>query len=159
MSQTLRVKGLKDFNRTLRRIDRSLGKRTQKALKQVASEAADDIKQQIVSQYGAVGRKGARGVRPRARQTKATIALLGSNPVIRGLEFGAIVHHLFGRTVLQRDMRRRVFPEWIGNRYTGARANFGQGYVAAATLNEWVESGRVVTALDQALDQALRDAL
>ncbi|GEM_PF-5020550 len=159
MSQTLRVRGLRDFNRTLKRIDRSLGKRTQKALKQVASEAADEIAQRMTSRYGALGRKGAKGVRPRARQTKATIALLGSNPVVRGLEFGAIVHHVFGRRVLQRDMQRRVFPGWVGNRYTGARANFGQGYVAAATLNEWVESGRVVAALDRALDQALRDAL
>jgi len=159
MTARVEVKGLRELNRDLRRIDRALGKRTQRALKRVSEEVVEDIRSRMTTREGRLGAKGAKGVRARATQRKAKIALLGSNPVIRGLEFGAIVHPVFGRRMLQRDMARRVFPPWVGNRYTGARANFGEGYHVAFVMNEWIESGRVVHRLDEALDLALRDAL
>lgn len=152
---TLEVRGLRELNRALRKVDPSLGKRTQVALKAISTEAAERAQARARSQFGAIGSKGAKGIRPRAKQSKATVALLGSNPVIRGLEFGAIVHPVFGRSRVQSSFKNRVFPPWVGNQSTGARANFGQGYVVAPTMNEMLEEEDVKERLARALDEAL----
>ncbi len=153
----VQVHGLKDLNRALKTIDRRLGKRTQQALKIVASDAADDVKAEFAARFGAIGRKAAKGVRPRARQTRASVVLLGSNPVVRGLEFGANWHWVWGRLVEQDELRRRVYPRWIGNQYRGAQANFGKGYAATKALNDWVQSDKVTRLLAEALDAAIED--
>ena len=151
----VRVKGLSEFNRSLRKVDKALGKRTQVALKSISAEAAAKAQERARSQFGALGAKGAKGIRPRATQTSAKVALLGSNPVVRGLEFGAIVHPVFGRNRVQATFKERVFPFWVGNVHTGERANFGRGYVVAEAMNEMLEEEDVKERIARALDEAL----
>lgn len=54
------------------------------------------------------------GMRPRARQNRATVALLGSNPTIRANVFGAKSHMVFGRRISGSG----PWKPWIGRSWS-----------------------------------------
>ncbi len=139
MVESLVIKGLDEFRRDLRRAHQQLPRALQVAFKNIAVEASGQV-QTAFRSHGRLGAKAASGVRPRASQKSAKIALLGTNPVIRGVEFGAKKHPVFGRFRAQSGFRRRVFPEWVGNQHEGKGATFGKGYVATPALNAYVET-------------------
>jgi hypothetical protein len=57
------------------------------------------------------------GIDHRAYPDKIELRLRASNPFVRALEFGTIVHYVYGRPVLASSMRRRVFAPHSGDGY------------------------------------------
>lgn len=139
MDGGLRIEGLAEFRRDLRRAHKDLPKSIQRAFKSIAEDASKKVQAGFRAR-GPIGAKAAEGVRPRATSRTAKIALLGTNPVIRGVNYGARVHPVFGRRMPQESFSRRVFPPWVGNQHTGPQANFGKGYVAEPILNAYTDT-------------------
>lgn len=136
----LRVEGLKEFQTALRKADKRIPKQIQVAHKGIAKKVADKAQSRMRSLPGVpsgIAAKAAKGIRPRAGQRSASIALLGSNPVVRGVEFGAHILPVFGRRMSQSRFRRRVFPPWSGNQWNkdeGPAA--GVGYAVHPTIRD-----------------------
>jgi hypothetical protein len=120
----LRVEGLAELARELRRIDPRIAKELQRGHKEVSTEISGKAKSKVSALTDASGR-GAAGIRPRATAAKATIALLGSNPFVRAAVMGANTHWVFGRPVPAASMRRRVWQPWVGNDWTPEEGLYG----------------------------------
>ena len=137
---TLKVEGLDELARELRRIDPRLNKELTKAHKEiatkVASKAAGKVSRLGVPRAGAA----AAGIRPRAGQQKATVALLGSNPWVRAVVMGAEQHWVFGRPVLAEGMSRRVFRPWIGADWTPESGLYGVSPAIASSMPNIIDT-------------------
>lgn len=166
MAETaVRVEGLKEFRRELRNIDKSLAAQLSKGHKRIATLVADDAKAKAQSAFG-VHRSQARGIAPRATQTKGRIALnTGRTPRLLAAEFGAAKHWVpagrTGRVLPKRaaTMRRRVFPPWSGNQWVpGEGPTAGVGYAVHPTIRSWVQSGRLAEAYWPNIMAAMADA-
>jgi len=151
----IEVEGLDEFARAMRRVDPRIGKALQKAHKEIAKKVSGKVE-------GAVGGLGspqsgaaARGVRPRAGQKEATIALLGSNKFIRAAVMGTQTHWVFGRPVSAASMMRRVWQPWVGNSWTAEEGLYGVSPAITAAIPSVVET--YSDAIDQALSEAFPD--
>lgn len=157
----LQVKGLAAFRRDLRRIDPRMSKALQVAHKRIAEGRAAEAKGVMSSARGPGGR-ASKGVRPRARQRSASIALLGSNKFVRAMEFGTRFHFLFGNQIRADAMRRRVFPPWVGNQFAGGDwvdgLHGGFGHFVHPAIQRWIDSGGALDELTLAYEQAFREA-
>lgn len=107
------VKGLDDFRRDLRRVDKRLPTALQKAHKKVAQRVAEKGKPAVKNLSSPGGSKAMSGIRGNATQKAARITLLGSNPTIRANVFGTLSHTVFGRSVPGRG----PWKPWIGNKW------------------------------------------
>ncbi len=66
---------------------------------------------------------------------------------------------MFGRPVLARTMRRRVFAPWTGNQWLpGEGPSRGVGTAVNPTIREEVESGRVPGMFLDAVEEAFSEA-
>lgn len=110
MSQIV-VKGLDDFRRDLRRVDKRLPKAIQVAHKKVAQRVADKAKPAVQGLPSPGGSKAMSGIRGNATQKAARITLLGSNPTIRANVFGTLSHKVWGRNVSGSG----PWKPWIGS--------------------------------------------
>jgi hypothetical protein len=140
METQMRVEGLKELQAALRKADKAIPKQLQKAHKSISVEVADKAQSRMRGLPGVPSRvaaKAAKGIRARAGQRSASIALLGSNPVVRGVEFGAHILPVFGRRRSQATFRRRVFPPWSGNQWSaGNGPPAGVGYAVYPVIRE-----------------------
>lgn len=161
------VHGLDAFLRELRKVDPTLAKASQKALKNVSTQVAARGKS-TMSRFHK-GAEAAAGVRPRARQKSASIALLGSNKFVRAAEFGTRYHFLpwgrgrsGGRKLTAGVRMRRVFPPWVGNQFDGGDWIDGlhgrQGHAVQPAIQRWIDSGGALDTLEEMYERAFRDA-
>lgn len=167
MVEPLVAEGLKEFRRDLRKIDPRMGKALQVAHKRIAEgRAAEGRAAMESSPYkqarGAGGYKGgAAGIRPRARQTSSSIALLGGNKFVRALEFGTRYHYLRGWRDAS-SFTRRVFPPWVGNQFSGGDWKDGlhgkSGHFVQPAIQRWIDSAGALDDLEAAYDWAFREA-
>ena len=149
---TLKVEGLDELARELRRIDPRLNKELQKAHKEISTRVAEKASGKVgglgVPRAGAA----AAGIKPRAGQQKATVALLGSNPWVRSVVMGTNVHWVFGRSILAENMSRRVFRPWIGADWTPESGLYGVSPVIAAAMPNIIDTyaDHIMAALSKA---------
>ena len=139
------VKGLDEFRRELRRADKRMPKAFQKANKKVSERVVSRGKPAVRGLSSPGGSIAVGGIRPRARQNRATIAFLGSNPTIRATIFGTRSHMVFGRRISGSGPWR----PWIGTTWTPEQL-YGIGPVIKQTVDRF--------ALDEYLGAVL-DAL
>lgn len=140
MDARVRIVGLDEVRRELRRISPVLSKKLQVAHKAISTDIAEKSKSRMAGLPGPRSSKAAQGIRPRGGQRSAQIALLGSNEFVRAFEFGTRRHWLFGRPVAASSMSRRVFPPWKGNQWdAGDGPARGVGYAVQPTIRENVE--------------------
>jgi len=167
MDAQLRVKGLDRFRRDLRRADPKLAKALQVGNKRIAERVASDSQSRISSSPFPRSADAVRGVRPRARQQSASVALLGSNKFVRAFEFGTRFHPIPMRRGGSRrmeavEMRRRVFPPWVGNKFDGGDWIDGlhgrSGHFAHRAIQEWIDSGGAIEELARMWDEAIGEA-
>jgi hypothetical protein len=109
MSQIV-VKGLDDFRRDLRRVDKNLPKAIGKAHKKIAVRVADKAKPAVRGLPTPGGSRAEAGIRGNATQKAARITLLGSNPTVRANVFGTLSHKVWGRHVTGSG----PWQPWIG---------------------------------------------
>jgi hypothetical protein len=116
VSFSVRIDGLDDVVRDLRRTDRELAKRVKGVTREAGKELLPEVRGAVKGQNVAGTGKAARGVTLSVTRggAAADIVLKGSSPTIRAVEFGTNVHTVFGRRVLAASMRRRVFRPWVG---------------------------------------------
>lgn len=110
----VRIKGLDEFRRELRRVDPRLGKAFQKANKQVSERVADRGRPAVQALPSPGGTVAQSGIRPRAGQRKATIAFLGSNRTIRANILGAKSHWAWGHRIEGSG----PWQSWLGREWT-----------------------------------------
>ncbi len=139
------VEGLDEFRRELRRVDKRAGKAFQKVNKKVSERVVSKGKPAVRGLSSPGGSIAAGGIRPRARQNRATIAFLGSNPTIRATIFGTRSHMVFGRRISGSGPWR----PWIGKSWQPEQL-YGIGPVIKTTMDGF--------ALDEYMDSVL-DAL
>lgn len=108
---TVRVKGLDEFRRELRKVDKNFGKAFGVANKKVGDKVVSAGRPAVKNLPSPGGSVAQEGLRSSAKQTKAVIRLLGSNPTLHATVFGTKSHMVFGRRV---DGPGPWKP-WIGN--------------------------------------------
>ena len=142
------VTGLDQLARELRSVDPRLTKALQKGHKEISTELAQKS-QAAVSGLTDAGGRGASGIRPRAGQKKATIALLGSNAFTFAAVFGTELHWMFGRPYPASQMSRRAWQPWIGNDWTPEEGLYGVSPVISSAIPSILETygDRVMEAL------------
>lgn len=131
--------GLKEIARDARRFDARLGKEMSRANKEISTFVAEKSQRGLAPLRDAGGR-GAAGIRPRATPSKATIALLGSNPFVRAAAMGAELHWVFGRPIPQSAMQRRVWQPWIGNDWTPEEGLYGISPAISSAIPDVLET-------------------
>ena len=99
----IRVRGLDELSRELRRVDPRIKRSTEKATTRIARR----ISQRTGSHLSARARAG-------LTSKENTIVISGTNPTVRQSLFGENTHWVFGRAVPASSMARRVFPPWVG---------------------------------------------
>jgi hypothetical protein len=151
----IEVEGLDEFARAMRRVDPRIGKALQKAHKEIAGKVAGKV-------AGGVDRLGtprasaaAMGVRARAGQKDASIALLGSNKFIRATTMGTRVHHVFGRPIPVARMARPVFQPWVGTDWSAEEGLYGVSPAIRASIPTVADT--YAEAIDEALTEAFPD--
>lgn len=110
-----RIEGIDDLRRTLRGIDRNLGRAIGQANKKVASVYVDRARPKIPN--GQASRTGLeKGISARARQSDIALAIRSTarRPTIAAV-LGANVQPVFGRKYPQAVLRRPVWEPWLGN--------------------------------------------
>ena len=137
MEARVRIVGLNEVRRELRRVSPAMAKKLQVAHKAISTDIAEKSRSRMAGLPGPRSSKAAQGIRPRGGQKSAQIALLGSNEFVRAFEFGTRKHMVFGRPVAASSMRRRVFPPWQGNQWNaGEGPARGVGYAVQPTIRE-----------------------
>lgn len=151
MATEVRVTGLKEMASALRRIDPALAKQLSRAHKEISTDISERARSNVSGITDAGGR-GAAGIRPRATTTKASIALLGSNPFVRAAVFGAKTHHVFGRPMPAVEMARPVWQPWIGKDWDVETDLYGVSPALVEMMPRILETyaDRVMDALDGA---------
>lgn len=163
--------GLDDLVRDLRRAERTLPKVVQQANKKMAERVSAVARKNIGTIAGAASSQmrtaAKQSVRPRARQKSASVALLGSKGGFgQTFEFGTRWHFIptgkgRGRYYPAAQMRRRVFPPWVGNQFHGGDWKDGlhgkSGHVVAPAISEFVDRYVFADEYADALDKAIRE--
>lgn len=140
------VTGLRELQAELRRAGAALPRELTKGHREAGQVILDPAQEAMAAQPVPKAEEAAAGLRIRAQQKSIAIALLGANPFVRANEFGTLVHHVFGRPVLARTMRRPVFRPWLGN-------DEGAGYALYPTIREKLPSAEFAAAYYAALDR------
>lgn len=137
MASQLRIRGLKELQRELRQVSPQLPKALQKAHKanaeSVASKVKSDVARNSPARAGTTRAKS--GIRPRATQRKASIALLGSNPTVRAVALGTRWHTVFGRKRPVSSLSRPVFGDYIGHEVFNPESGTGD-YIVSPVVRE-----------------------
>lgn len=143
---------LEDFTKEMRRVDPRLNKELQKAHKQISVEVSAKAARRVAGLHGPRSGMAAAGVRPRAGQKHAAVALLGSNKYVRAAVMGANIHWVFGRPIPASSMRRRVWPQWIGDDWTPESGLYGVSPAIAEAIPNIVDTygDRILAALSNA---------
>lgn len=108
---TVRVKGLDEFRRELRKVDKNFGKAFGIANKAVGEKVVSAGKPAVKNLSSPGGSVAGAGLKSSAKQTKAVIRLLGSNPTLHASVFGTKSHMVFGRRISGSG----PWQPWIGN--------------------------------------------
>lgn len=153
--------------RDLRRVDKALPKVIQQANKALAEDVAAIARSNLSSlpgsSSGQVRGRATDGIRARAGQQRASIALLGSNPYVRAFEFGTAYHFIpnrrgSGRKIPAAAMVRRVFPPWIGNQFSGGEWKDGlhgkSGHLVAPAVQRGIDTGNFSETYADYIDRA-----
>lgn len=151
----IQVKGLDELARELRRVDPRLVKQLTKAHKEISTKVAGKAQSKVSGLPVPRGGQAAAGIKPRAGQKKATIALLGSNPVVRAAVMGTEVHWVFGRPVRAGSMMRRVWQPWVGNDWTAEEGLYGVSPAIAEAIPGILDT--YADHIEAALDAAFPD--
>lgn len=151
MVARVEVSGLKELQAELRKIDSKLPRELTKAHRKVALAVVDEGQEEMSGLPTPKSDEAARGIKARASQKGAAVAMLGSNPFVRAAEFGTLVHHVFGNPVLASRMKRPVFRPWLGS---GQDA----GYALFPALRSFLASPRLEQTYFDALDDVFRAA-
>ena len=93
------VRGVDEFRRDLRRVDRRIGRGFQKANKRIAERVVAKGRPAVKRLPSPGGTIAKAGIRPRGSQRSAKVAFLGSNPTVRANVLGTKSHWVFGRRV------------------------------------------------------------
>ena len=96
---TIRVKGLDEFRRELRRADKRFGKAVGQANKKVGARVVAKGAPAIRSLPSPGGNKAMSGLKSSAKQTKVVVALTAGNPTIRANVLGTLSHTVWGRRI------------------------------------------------------------
>lgn len=140
------VTGLRELQAELKAAGGKLPRELTKGHKEAGQVILEPAQEAMASSPVPKADEAAAGMRVRAQQRSIAIALLGANPFVRAHEFGTLVHHVFGRPVLARTMRRPVFLPWLGN-------DEGAGYALYPTIREKLPSAEFAAAYYAALDR------
>lgn len=139
----VRVEGLKVLARELGKADKNLRKELGKAYKRMGQWLVPKMQARMRrAGKGAGGSLGAQGIRPSAATTSARINLLGSNPRVRGDEFGS---KKYGQ-----------FRPWTGNQWGQEFPAKGVGYAVHPTIRENEEG--ILERFENAIEEALKGA-
>ncbi len=141
----VRIKGLDEFRRELRRADKRMGKAFGKANKKVGDRVVAKGRPAIQRLPSPGGTIAMSGLRSSAKQTKAVIALTAGNPTIRATVFGTKSHMVFGRRISGSG----PWKPWIGRSWQPEEL-YGLGPSIKQTMDGF--------ALDEYMDAVL-DAL
>ncbi len=148
---TIRVRGLDEFRRELRRVDKRMGKAFGKANKKVGDrivrKGAPAIRQ-LSSPGGTVAMSG---LRSSAKQNKAVVRMLGSNPTIRANVFGTKSHMVWGRRISGSG----PWKPWIGRSWQPEDL-YGLGPVLKSAADKFILDEYLGAVLD-ALGPAFPD--
>lgn len=115
MVARVEVSGLKELQAALKAVGPKMPRELTKAHKKVAAAFVLEGREEMSSLPTPKADEAARGIRARAAQRSASVAMMGDNPFIRAVEFGTLVHHVFGNPVLATSMKRPVFRPWLGS--------------------------------------------
>jgi hypothetical protein len=123
------IRGLVQFQRELRRLDKTLPRELRGINLEAAELVAGKARARALA-LGGVHAHVAPGIKAAAEQRRAKIAFdVRRQPAILGAEFGSIQH--------------RQFPGWTGNRWTDPEG-LDVGYMAHPAAREVVRSGELV---------------
>lgn len=154
MAEGIRVVGLDQFARDLRRVDKDAAKELARAYRLIARDVRERARAKARQQSDAY-EKAAAGIQSKASARDARIRISGRRyPFIFGHEFGA--YHNLDRTFAYGDKGVRTvkgwnqFPPWRGNRYVNAS---NTGYAVFPTIRDRTPFIRdeVAKAMDEAL--------
>lgn len=112
---TVRVRGLDDFRRELRRVDKRFGKAFGKANREVSKRVVDKAKPAVKGLRSPGGQIAIRGIKPSSKQSAAVIRLNNATaPTLFANIFGTLSHQVFGRNVPGPG----PFLPWVGGTWT-----------------------------------------
>lgn len=106
---TVRVKGLDDFRRELRRADKRMGKAFGKANKKIGEKVVAKGRPSVVGLPSPGGSVSVAGIKASAKQSKAVIRLTNRKALFANV-FGTRSHMVFGRPVPGSG----PFRPWLG---------------------------------------------
>lgn len=141
---TVRVKGLDEFRRELRKVDKRFGKAFGKANKAVGEKVVSKGQPAVRALSSPGGAVSVSGIKSSAKQSKAVIRLTNRNALFANV-FGTLSHQVFGRTVSGSG----PFKPWIGTSWQPEDL-YGIGPVIRDVADDF--------ALDEYMD-AVMDAL
>ena len=141
----VRIKGLDEFRRELKRVDKRMGKAFGQANKKIGEKVVAQGGPAIRGLSSPGGSRAQSGLKASARQNAAVVQLVGSNPTIRANVFGTLSHQVFGRNIPGSG----PWKPWIGNSWTPEDL-YGIGPVIRDVADDF--------ALDEYLD-AVMDAI
>lgn len=151
MTSRVEVVGLKELQAALKAVGPKMPRELTKAHKKVAAAVTVEGQQEMRGLPTPKSDEAAQGIRARATQRGAAVAMLGDNPFVRAAEFGTLIHHVFGNPVLATSMKRPVFRPWLGD---GIEA----GYALFPALRSFLASSRFEDTYFDALDEVYRVA-
>lgn len=124
MGTEVRIEGLDDLRKSLRKVSPQLSKALQKAHKAIAQMAVDKIKPAVAGLPSPGGSRAVSGITPRATQKQATVAFSGAanKRPLKGTILGSNTHTLNWpnqrhKKVKTSSMRNRVWQPHLGNRW------------------------------------------
>lgn len=157
MAEGIRVVGLDQFARDLRRVDKDAAKELARAYRLIARDVRERARAKARQQSKAY-KEAASGIQSKASARDAKIRITGRRyPFIFGHEFGA--YQNLDRTIRYGDKGIRTvkgwnqFPPWRGNRYVNAS---NTGYAVFPTIRE--RTPFLVDEVERAMDKALAAA-
>lgn len=142
---SVRITGLRELQRALRQASPELSRRLTGTHRKISERVVSKGQPVVAGLSSPGGHLAQRGLRPRASQSAASIALLGSNPTIRASVFGTLSHKAWGHHVSGSG----PWQAWIGSSWAPDEL-YGVGPVFKDTAEGF--------ALDEYLD-AMMDSL
>lgn len=156
MTEGIRVVGLDQFARDLRRVDKDAARELAKSYRLIARDVRERSRARARQQSAAYA-KAAAGIQSRASAKDARIRITGRRyPWIFGQEFGA--YRNLERQIRYGESTRTIrgwnqFPPWRGNRYVNAS---NTGYAVYPTIRD--RTPYLVDEVERAMDRSLAAA-
>lgn len=140
---TIKVEGLRQLARELGKADPELRKALGKQYRKIGLWLVPKAQARMRAEAkGAGGSLGSLGIRASAATTSARITLLGSNPRVRGDEFGS--------------KRYGQFRPWRGNKWPSTWVPEGVGYAVHPTIRE--NEALILEQFGDVLEDSLKEA-